>query len=137
MGTLFYPELDFTMMNAYMVYDDGLDEKVGYNAVPAAHFNNIDWVRHFPYKERWLGHLPMIADADAHGDIDKWKPNLEMFRNIFLAKDYKLEDYVDASLNGRSVCVIKMPETDEIRYYGSFEAIDYLKKHFDEWKWWN
>ncbi len=136
MGTLFYPELDFTMMNAYMVYDEGLDGKVGYNAVPGAHFNNIDWVRHFPYKERWLGHLPMIADGDAHGDIVKWIPNLEMFRNVFIAKDYKFEDYVDASRNGRSVCVIKMPESGEIRYYGSQEAVTYLKIHLEEWKWW-
>lgn len=136
MGTLFYPELDFTMVNAYMVYDEGLDGNPGYNAVPAAHFNNIDWVRHFPYKERWLGHLPMIADGDAHGDIVKWKPNLEMFRNVFIAKSYGFPDYIDASLNGRSVCVIRMPDSNEIRYYGSVEAVEYLKIHFDEWKWW-
>ena len=136
LNTLFYPELDFTMMNAYMVYDEGLDGHTGYNAVPAAHFNNIDWVRHFPYKERWLGQLPMIADGDAHGDIEKWKPNLEMFRNVFIAKSYKFKDYIDASLNGRTVCVIKMPESNEVRYYGSDEAVNYLKNHLNEWKWW-
>lgn len=136
LGTLFYPELDFTMMNAYMVYDDGLDGNLGYNAVPAAHFNNIDWVRHFPYKERWVGQLPMIADGDAHGNFVKWKANLEMFRNVFLAKDYRLKDYIDASLNGRSVCVIKMPDSDEVRYYGASETVEYLKKHLNEWKWW-
>jgi hypothetical protein len=27
-------------------------------------------------------------------------------------------------------------ETGEVRYYGSKEAIQYLKEHFDEWKWW-
>jgi len=136
MGTLFYPELDFTMMNAYMVYDDGLDGQLGYNAVPAAHFNNIDWVRHFPYKERWIGHLPMIADGDAHGDIEKWTPNLSMFRNVFIAKTYHFSDYIDASVNRRSVCVIRMPDSNEIRYYGSTEAVEYLKIHIDEWKWW-
>lgn len=136
LNTLFYPELDFTMMNAYMVYDEGLDGHVGYNAVPAAHFNNIDWVRHFPYKERWLGKLPMIADGDAHGDIEKWKPNLEMFRNVFIAKSYHFADYIGASLNGRSVCVIKMPESNEVRYYGSDEAVNYLKNHLNEWRWW-
>ena len=78
----------------------------------------------------------MIADGDAHGDIVKWIPNLEMFRNVFIAKDYKFEDYVDASRNGRSVCVIKMPESGEIRYYGSQEAVTYLKIHLEEWKWW-
>lgn len=136
LGTLFYPELDYTMMNAYMVYDDGLDGETGYNAVPAAHFGNYDWVRHFPHKERWLGQLPMIADGDAHGDIYKWRPNLESFRNVFIAKSYRFSDYIDASKNGRSVCVIRMPENNEIRYYGSEYAIEYLKLHLDEWKWW-
>lgn len=136
LNTLFYPELDFTMMNAYMVYDDGLNGNFGYNGVPAAHFNNIDWVRHFPYKERWLGQLPMIADGDAHGGIEKWKPNLEIFRNVFIATSYHFEDYIDASLNGRSVCVIKMPDSNEVRYYGSDPAVEYLKSHLNKWKWW-
>ena len=135
-GTLFYPELDYTMLNAYMVYDEGLDGETGYNAVPAAHFGNYDWVRHFPYKERWLGHLPMIADGDAHGDIHKWRPYLESFRNVFIARSYHYSDYIDASQHGRSVCVIRMPGTDEIRYYGSKAAIAYLERHIDEWKWW-
>lgn len=52
LNTLFYPELDYTMNNAYQVYDDGLDGQAGYNAIPGAHFGNSDWMRHFPYKER-------------------------------------------------------------------------------------
>ena len=35
LGTLFYPELDFTMMNAYMVYDEGLDGPVSYTHLRA------------------------------------------------------------------------------------------------------
>jgi hypothetical protein len=136
-GTLFYPELDYTMVNAYMVYDDGLDGNPGYNAVPGAHFGNIDWVRHFPYKERWEGVLPIIADGDAHGDMVKWRPNLEQYRNVFIAKGYSYADYVNASLRGRSVCVIRMPDTGEIRYYGAKPAIDYLKRHLEEWQWWD
>lgn len=136
MGTLFYPELDYTMLNAYMVYDEGLNQNTGYNAIPAAHFGNYDWVRHFPYKERWLGQLPMVADGDAHGSIEEWMPYLNSFRNVYIAKNYHYEDYLDASLNGRSVCVIRMPHSDEIRYYGSPEAIDYLKERIQDWKWW-
>lgn len=135
-GTLFYPELDYTMVNAYMVYDDGLDGMPGYNAVPAAHFGNIDWVRHFPYKERWEGVLPMIADGDAHGDIVKWASNLGLYRNVFIAEGSTYEDYLDASANGRSVCVIRMPDTNELRYYGATSAIAYLKKHIAVWHWW-
>src|SRR5690606_12100974 len=133
-GNLFYPELDYTMTNAYMVYDEGLSG-AGYTAVPAAHFGNYDWVRHFPYKERWVGQLPMIADGDAHADIHKWRKNLESFRNVFIAKSYHYYDYIDASQKGRSVCVIRMP-TGTVRYYGSEAAVVYLKKHIETWKWW-
>ena len=137
LGTLFYPELDYTMLNAYMVYDEGLDGNIGFNGVPAAHFGNYDWVRHFPYKERWIGQLPMIADGDAHGDIYEWRHWLDSFRNVYIAKSHNYYDYIDASLNGRSVCVIRFPETKEVRYYGSVEAIDYLKRHKVDWKWWH
>lgn len=137
LGTLFYPELDYTMLNAYMVYDEGLDGNNGFNGVPAAHFGNYDWVRHFPYKERWIGQLPMIADGDAHGDIYEWRHWLDSFRNVYIAKSHSYYDYIDASLNGRSVCVIRFPKTKEVRYYGSVEAIDYLKKHKVDWKWWH
>ena len=136
-GTLFYPELDYTMLNAYMVYDEGLDGNIGFNGVPAAHFGNYDWVRHFPYKERWIGQLPMIADGDAHGDIYEWRYWLDSFRNVYIAKSHNYYDYIDASLNGRSVCVIRFPETGEVRYYGSAETIDYLKRHKVDWKWWH
>jgi hypothetical protein len=135
MNTLFYPELDYTMLNAYLVYDDGLDGQVGFNAIPGAHFGNFDWMRHFPYKERWIGQSPIIADGDAHGDIYKWGKHLNEFRNVFLAKSYHFADYVDASLNGRSVCVIRMP-TGEVRYYGAPAAVAYLKKHRADWQWW-
>lgn len=135
MGTLFYPELDYTMPNAYMVYDEGLYDGGGYNAVPGAHFGNIDWVRHFPYHERWVGKLPIIADGDAHGDMVAWRSNLMLYRNVFLAKDNSLAAYVDAAKNGRSVCVIVLPD-GEVRYYGAPETVVYLKKHLDEWKWW-
>lgn len=135
MGTLFYPELDYTMANAYIVYDEGLKGDKSYNAVPAAHFGNYDWVRHFPYKERWLGQLPMIADGDAHGDIHQWRDNLLSYRNVFIAKDYTYRDYIDASYNNRSVCVIRMP-SGFVRYYGSRAAVTYLKKHKEKWQWW-
>jgi hypothetical protein len=137
LGTLFYPELDYTMLNAYISYDEGLDGNTGFNGVPAAHFGNYDWVRHFPYKERWIGQLPMIADGDAHGDIYEWRHWLETLRNVYIAKSHKYEDYLDASLNGRSVCVIRFPDTGEIRYYGSSGAVDYLKKHKPQWQWWS
>lgn len=133
--TLFYPELDYTMTNAYMVYDEGLDGKTGYNGVPGAHFGNSDWMRHFPYKERWIGRLTVVADGDAHGDIYQWRKWIDEFRNVYIANDYHYADYIDASLHGRSVCVIRYP-SGEIRYYGAAPAVAYLKKHLKEWQWW-
>lgn len=133
--TLFYPELDYTMANAYMVYDEGLDGHVGYNAVPGAHFGNSDWMRHFPYKERWVGQLPIIADGDAHGNIVQWRKWIDEFRNVYIATDYHYQAYIDASIQNRSVCVIRYA-TGEIRYYGAPAAVAYLKKHRQEWQWW-
>lgn len=136
MGTLFYPELDYARLNAYQVYDEGLFGEDGYNAVPAAHFGNYDWVRHFPYKERWIGQLPMIADGDAHGNLEKWAHNLDSFRNLYIAESYRYEDYLEAARNGRSVCVIRIPETGELRYYGAPAAVAYLKERLSVWRWW-
>ena len=135
LNTLFYPELDYTMTNAYQVYDDGLDGQVGYNAIPGAHFGNSDWMRHFPYKERWIGQLPVVADADAHGNIEEWRKHLNEFRNLYIAEDYAYPNYIDAAKNGRLVCVIRY-ESGEIRYYGAPAAVTYLKKHRPEWQWW-
>ncbi|GHB73127.1 hypothetical protein GCM10007390_29030 [Persicitalea jodogahamensis] len=135
LNTLFYPELDYTMTNAYQVYDDGLDGQAGYNAIPGAHFGNSDWMRHFPYKERWIGQLPIVADADAHGDINQWRKYLDEFRNVYIAEDYHYANYIDAAQNGRLVCVIRY-ESGEIRYYGAPAAVAYLKKHRSEWQWW-
>jgi len=47
MGTVFYPELDYSMVNAYMAYDDGLDGRAGFNAfIAALGWPAWDWVRH-------------------------------------------------------------------------------------------
>ncbi len=135
LNTLFYPELDYTMTNAYQVYDAGLDGQAGYNAIPGAHFGNSDWMRHFPYKERWIGQLPIVADADAHGDIEEWREHLNEFRNLYIARDYHYSHYIDAAKNGRLVCVIRY-DSGEIRYYGAPAAVAYLKKHRPEWQWW-
>ncbi len=135
LNTLFYPELDYTMTNAYQVYDEGLDGQTGYNAIPGAHFGNSDWMRHFPYKERWIGQLPIVADADAHGNMGEWRKHLNEFRNLYIAEDYHYPNYIDAAKHGRLVCVIQY-ESGEIRYYGAPAAVAYLKKHRSEWQWW-
>jgi len=137
-GTLFYPELDYSMVNSYMVYDDGLEGRPGFNAIIAAlGWPAWDWVRHFPYRERWIGKLPAVADGDAHGDVAKWRDRLEKQRILYIAQRHDLRHFLDALRRGRSVCVIRDRSLSEgAVYYGSSAAVDYVKKHRDEWQWW-
>ena len=138
LGTVFYPELDFSMTNAYMVYDDGLDGQPGYNAFLAAlGWPAWDWVRQTPYRERWVGKLPALADGDAHGDLAKWRSRPEKQRVLYLAPSHELAHFLDACRNGRTVCVIRDPrESQGAVLYGARPAVQYVQRHRVEWQWW-
>jgi len=138
LGTVFYPELDFSMTNAYMVYDDGLDGQPGYNAFLAAlGWPAWDWIRQTPYRERWVGKLPALADGDAHGDLAKWRSRPEKQRVLYLAASHELEHFLDACRHGRTVCVIRDPrEPQGAVLYGAPPAVAYVKRHWAQWQWW-
>ncbi len=138
LGTVFYPELDFSMTNAYMVYDDGLDGQPGYNAFLAAlGWPAWDWVRQTPYRERWVGKLPALADGDAHGDLAKWRSRPEKQRVLYLAPSHELPHFLEACRNGRTVCVIRDPrEPQGAVFYGTQSAVAYVQRHRSEWQWW-
>jgi hypothetical protein len=138
-GTLFYPELDHGMVNAYMVYDDGLDGRPGYNAlIGALGYEPWDWIRMFPYRERWVGRLPVLADGDAHGDLAAWSERLDRQRTLYLATDPAHPGFLDACRNNRTVCVIRRgPDRAELVFYGAPNAVAHVKKHMREWKWWD
>lgn len=137
-GSLFYPELDYEMMNAYIVYDDGLEEGAGYNAVIGGLGWPIwDWIRMFPYRERWVGKLPIIVDADAHGEISKWLEPLDRQRVLYLAKSCDLPHFLEACRQLRTVCVIRGGQNkDEMAFYGDPAVVEYVKRHQSEWQWW-
>ncbi|HQF13620.1 MAG TPA: terpene cyclase/mutase family protein [Thermogutta sp.] len=137
-GSLFYPELDYEMMNAYIVYDGGLEDGLGYNAVVGGLGWPIwDWIRMFPYRERWVGKLPIIVDADAHGEIAKWLEPLDRQRLLYLAEHYDLPHFLDACRQVRTVCVIRGGENkDELAFYGDPAVVEYVKRHQSEWQWW-
>ena len=142
-GTLFWPEWDagngqWGLLDAYLMYDDSLFEQPGYNAVHAASkLTGQDRIRLYPWRERYLGLLPFIADCDAHGDIKAYAPALKLYRNVYLAKGNGFEDYLDASINGRSVCVLRTEdEPSAVTYYGATATVAYLKRHLHDWKWW-
>lgn len=138
LGTVFYPELDFSMTNAYLVYDDGLDGQPGYNAFLAAlGWPAWDWVRQTPYRERWVGKLPALADGDAHGDLAKWRSRPEKQRVLYLAAGHQLPHFLDACRNGRTVCVIRDGrEPEGAVLYGTRSAVEYVKRHPAQWQWW-
>jgi prenyltransferase beta subunit len=140
LGGLFYPEQDFEMEYAYSAYDDGLAGQPSYNAVLAGfNWSPRDFVRVFPWRERYVDKLTPIADADAHGDLKTWSPQLDHTRHLFIAQGPTYADFLEAAANGRVVCVIYGAEgTDSVAtYYGPPPAVDYVKQHIAQWKWWD
>ena len=136
-GALIYPEQDFEMEFAYRAYDAGLNNEGGYNAMLAGfNWEPSDFIRVFPWRERYTDKLPLIADVDAHGPLAEWSPQLDRTRNLFLAKGPKYSDFQDAAANGRVVCVITGRNGAETAYYGSTAAVNYVKARIMEWKWW-
>jgi prenyltransferase beta subunit len=139
LGSLVYPEQDFEMELAYEAYDAGVVGPSGYRAMLAG-FNWAprDVVRVFPWRERYVDKLTMIADCDAHGDLAKWSPQLDHTRHLYLAKGPSYADYLEAADAGRVVCVIVQPEGVEsgVTYYGRAPAVEYLRERISEWRWW-
>lgn len=131
---LCYPEQDFEQEHAYRAYDTP-----GYNAVLAG-FNWAprDFVRVFPWRERYVERLTPIADADAHGDLAKWSAQLDHTRMLFIAREPTYASFLDAAANERVVCVIASPAgVDEgFSCYGPTAATEFARKHIGEWRWW-
>jgi len=138
LGSLIYPEQDFEMEFAYSAYDDGVHQAHGYNAMLAGfNWSPRDFVRVFPWRERYVDKLPPIADADAHGDLAKWSPQLDHTRHLFLAPGPTLAHFQQAAREGNVVCVIKgaTPTAPKVTYYGRPAAVRYVKEREKEWMW--
>ncbi len=134
-----YPEQDFEMEFAYQAYDEGLHGAASYNALLAG-FNWAprDFVRVFPWRERYTTRLAPIADCDAHGDLAKWSPQLDYVRNVYLATGPKYADFLDATRHGRVACVVAKPAgvAEGYSIYGPEPVVAYLRAHVREWQWW-
>jgi len=132
---LCYPEQDFELEHAYGAYD-----QPGYNAVLAG-FNWAprDFVRVFPWRERYVDRLTPIADADAHGDLAKWSDQLDHTRMLFIARGPTYADFLEAASNGHVVCVIAEPAGVAAGFscYGPTAAADFIRRHVAEWRWWD
>lgn len=142
LGGFVWPEQDFEMEYAYLAYDSGLPAgggKGGYNAVLCG-FNwpPKDFVRVFPWHERYTERLTTIADVDAHGDLSKWSEYMDTVRTLFIAKGPKYADFQEAAAAGRVVTVIAQPEgvPSGASYYGPAAAVEYVKQRRAEWQWW-
>jgi prenyltransferase beta subunit len=139
LGSFAYPEQDYEQEYAYIAYGSDTTGERGYNAVLAG-FNwpPKDFVRVFPWRERYVDRLTPIADVDAHGNYEKWSPQLDTTRTLFLAKRPTYADFQDAARNGRVVTVIAQPEgvPSGASYYGPQPAVDYVRRRVKDWKWW-
>jgi len=113
-------------------------EGKGYNAVLVG-FNwpPKDFVRVFPWHERYTDRLTPIADVDAHGDLKKWSEQLDTVRTLFIAKGPTYADFQEAAAAGRVVSVIAKPEGVEsgASYYGPAAAVEYVKQGRVEAQW--
>ncbi|MFT5466197.1 MAG: prenyltransferase beta subunit [Verrucomicrobiales bacterium] len=128
---LAYPEQDFEMDLAFDAYDRSYNAFLaGFNWAPS------DFVRVFPWRERFVGRFAAIADADAHGDLEKWSEHLDFTRNLYLAEDSSYTSFLDAARNGRLVCVIAPRDGEAAAFYGSEPAVEFVKARIDEWRWW-
>ena len=141
---LFYPEQDFEMEYAYSAYDDGVHQQHGYNAVLAGfNWSPRDFVRVFPWRERYVDKLAPIADCDAHGDLQKWSPQLDHTRHLFISKSPSMSSFLDAAAAARVVCVILNSLGDDssgvdsrATYYGHPAAVAFVKQRQKQWQWW-
>lgn len=134
MKSLCYPEQDFELEHAYRAYD-----QPGYDAILAG-FNWAprDFVRVFPWRERYVDRLTPIADADAHGDLAKWSDQLDHTRMLFIARGPTYADFREAAAQGRVVCVIASPPgvSSGFTCYGPPAATEFIRRHVAEWRWW-
>jgi hypothetical protein len=136
-GGICYPEQDFEMELAYTAYDSSRTDT--YNAVLVGfNWSPRDFVRVFPWRERFVDQLIPVADADAHGDLQKWSPQLDHTRHLFVAHGPTYADFLDAARAGRVVCVIANPEgvASGVSYYGRPASVDYVRRQIDIWRWW-
>lgn len=139
LGSLAYPEQDYDLESAYIRYGDDRLGQHGYNAVLAG-FNwaPYDFVRVFPWRERYVDRLTPIADVDAHGDLAKWTSSLDHTRTLFIAKGPSYADFQEAAAAGRVVTVVAKAEgvPSGASYYGPVVAVDYVRQRSEQWRWW-
>lgn len=129
--SLVYPEQDFEMDIAFDIYENGYNAFLaGFNWAPS------DFVRVFPWRERYVQQLPAIADADSHGDLEKWSEHLDYTRNLYLAEDPSYASFLDAAKRGRLVCVIAPRDGKAVAYYGRRTAVEFVKARENVWRWW-
>jgi hypothetical protein len=120
-------------------YGDDPGGAEGYNAVLVGFaWQPHDFVRVFPWRERFVDRLTPIADADAHGDLAAWTHRLDVARTLFIASGPTYRDFLSAAAAGRVVTVIARPVgvPSGATYYGPAPAVDYVRRRVDDWRWW-
>jgi prenyltransferase beta subunit len=139
LNSLVFPEQDYDLEHAYLAYGDDRSGQRGYNAVIAG-FNwaPCDFVRVFPWRERYVTRLTPIAAVDAHGDLAKWTDHLDRTRMLFIAQGPTYADFQSAAAEGRVVVAIPNAEgvPGGLTLYGQPAAVAFVRKHKEQWRWW-
>lgn len=123
----------------YLIIDDSLENLSGYDLIDGGSLHRGETVRRFPWFERWIGKIPMVANNDASQEFWKLRKEFKTVRTLFIAPNGTLEGFKESILKNRVVVVFKTtnePGFDDIVLYGSTEATSFLQDHRNEWIWW-
>ncbi|MFX0195630.1 MAG: prenyltransferase/squalene oxidase repeat-containing protein [Candidatus Hodarchaeota archaeon] len=122
----------------YLIIDDSLESHSGYDIITGGSSHG-EAVRQFPWFERWIGKLPMVANSDAHQEFWNTRKQFKTVRTLFIAPNSTWEGFKEAVFKNRVVVSFKTADTtgfDDVVLYGATEAINHLLDHGNEWIWW-
>ncbi len=130
-------DTDCSPMLAYRLFDESLVAPMGYSALVAFDAAGRDRIRANPDLERWIGRLAFVPTGPLHGHLAEWLNDPVQARVLFWAKSFHLADFLDATRDGLSVCVVRNPRSPEgVVYYGRGDLVERLKVRADDWRWW-
>ncbi|MBN1126710.1 MAG: hypothetical protein JXA82_17025 [Sedimentisphaerales bacterium] len=134
---MFRCEHDYGMINAYILYDDGLDGRAGVHAVLAANMGE-DYIRHYPYRERWLGKLPFVTETVLPDSGITESERFDRNRVLFFGRDNTFSAFLEAARKGKTTCVLREDTIPGgVVYYGSAQMVQSLCLSRSTWQWWS
>jgi len=119
--------------------DDSL-QRGGYAAISTFHFGNPDFTNSEPFLKHYWQQIPFVGLQDAHGNEPWWwGDQLAGFRTLFLATEPTWEGWLKALERNWVVAVRHdaVSSYDTWMHGGTPEAVDFVRSHEQQWKWWD